>query len=116
MTYLFGETWVELLTGSTDTGVIDTAVQYIRINVLFFWALSVLIVIRSTLQGLGRKVVPLVSSTIELLAKFIAVGFVTPVLGYFGVCILEPVIWVLCAIVVTIDYLSFSRALKRKQQ
>lgn len=116
LTYLFGETWVKLLTGSTDTGVIDTAVQYIRINVLFFWALSVLIVIRSTLQGLGRKVVPLVSSTIELLAKFIAVGFVTPVLGYFGVCILEPVIWVLCAIVVTIDYLSFSRALKRKQQ
>ncbi|MEE1085743.1 MAG: MATE family efflux transporter [Schaedlerella sp.] len=107
--YLFGEQIIILLTGSQDPFLIDTAFRYIKINILFFHALGVLIILRSSLQGMGRKLIPLLGSVIELVFKFAAVGFIAPALGYFGICILEPVIWIVCAIVVLIDYFVFMR-------
>lgn len=107
ISYLFGKQFIILLTGSQDSLLIRTAFQYIKINILFLPALSVLIVLRSSLQGMGQKLVPLLASVIELIFKFVAVGFIAPVLGYFGICILEPIIWVVCAIVVFVDYLLF---------
>lgn len=112
ISYIFGKLFIVLLTGSQDSLLIRTAFQYIKINILFLPALSVLIVLRSSLQGMGRKLVPLFASVIELILKFVAVGFIAPVLGYFGVCILEPIIWVVCAIVVLIDYFIFIKKYK----
>lgn len=107
ISYIFGKSFIILLTGSQDSLLIRTAFQYIQINILFLPAVSVLIVLRSSLQGMGRKLVPLLASVIELILKFVAVGFIAPALGYFGICILEPIIWVVCAIVVLIDYFIF---------
>lgn len=107
ISYIFGNQMITLLTSSSDSVLIGTAFQYIKINIIFFPALSILIVLRSSLQGMGQKLVPLLASVIELIFKFIAVGFIAPVLGYFGICILEPIIWVVCAIVVFVDYLLF---------
>lgn len=112
ISYIFGKLFIVLLTGSQDSLLIRTAFQYIKINILFLPALSVLIVLRSSLQGMGRKLVPLLASVIELILKFVAVGFIAPALGYFGICILEPIIWVVCAIVVLIDYMIFIKKYK----
>lgn len=105
----FGAEIVRLLSGSNDSVVINTAVQYISINIPFFFVLSVLLVLRSSLQGVGRKIIPLSASIIELTAKFIAVGWIAPLLGYFGICILEPIIWSICTVIVVIDFWMFQR-------
>lgn len=111
--YFGGNAMAHLITGSTDTEIIDTAVMYVRINIPFFFILSVLLVLRSSLQGIGKRLVPLIASGIELAAKFIAVWFVTPVLGYFGVCILEPIIWSICAALVFVEFVIVFRKFKR---
>lgn len=71
-------------------------------------------VLRSSLQGVGRKIVPLSASMIELVAKFVAAVFITPLLGYLGVCILEPVIWIICMLLVSFDFWMFLRQDKRR--
>jgi Na+-driven multidrug efflux pump len=48
---------------------------------------------RLSLQGIGKKVVPLISSVMELIGKILFAFFLVPVLGYFGVIICEPIIW-----------------------
>ncbi|MBD5156446.1 MAG: MATE family efflux transporter [Butyrivibrio sp.] len=98
---------VKALTGSGNGFVIDTAVKYIRINLPFFFVLNILLILRSSLQGLGRKIVPICGSAIELAGKFAAAFFIAPALGYIGICFLEPAIWILCAIVVVIDFRRF---------
>ncbi len=112
--YCFGSKMLEALTGSDSAFVINTAFQYVKINIPFFVILSVLLVLRSSLQGLGRKVVSVCGSVIELIFKFGAVGMITKQLGYFGVCILEPIIWIICATLVFSDYMLFLRQQKRK--
>jgi len=104
--FAFGPYMIRFLTGTNDAVIIDTAVKYLRINTPFYYVLSILFIYRSTLQGIGRKFTPLVSSSIELVGKLAVVGFLAPVVGYLGVCISEPLIWVACAIFVLIIFYS----------
>lgn len=100
---------IQALTGTTDEAVISTASKYIVWNITFFFILGVLLVLRSSLQGVGRKLVPVSGSIVEFLLKILAVAVLAPQLGYFGICILEPIIWIVCAIIVVIDYRVFIR-------
>ena len=112
--YNFSEPIVRLLTGSENDFIISTAVRYITINTLFFAVLSILLILRSSLQGIGRKIVPIFASVIELIAKFAMTIYIAPRLGYIGVCFLEPAIWTVCALVVLIDFIVFIRKCMRK--
>ncbi len=103
--FVGGKVMIKALTGTSDTVIITTALQYVTINVPFFFALSILLVLRSSLQGIGRKLVPVSASVVELIAKFAAVKIFAPALGYFGVCILEPIIWAICTLMVLFDFL-----------
>lgn len=54
--------------------------------------------LRNSLQGIGEKLIPLISSIIEFIGKIVFVIVLIPSLGYFGVIISEPVIWCLMCI------------------
>lgn len=98
---------IHALTGTTDKTVIATASKYIIWNISFFFVLGILLVLRSSLQGVGRKLVPVMGSVVEFLLKILAVVVLAPQLGYFGICILEPIIWIVCAVIVMSDYFVF---------
>ena len=84
----------ELISGSTDPELISNASLYNRISSSFYPVLAVLLVLRNSLQGLGQKITPLISSFIELLGKILFVIFIIPSTGYIGVIFCEPLIWV----------------------
>lgn len=89
---------VRFLSGSSEAVVIENGARYLRINAPFFSVLGILLTMRNSLQGMGEKIVPLISSVIELIGKIVFVVILIPHLGYFGVMICEPVIWCLmCA-------------------
>ncbi|MCR4643953.1 MAG: MATE family efflux transporter [Oscillospiraceae bacterium] len=104
---LFRRPLIQALTGTTDEAVISTASKYIVWNISFSFVLGVLLVLRSSLQGVGKKLVPVTGSIVEFLLKILAVAVLAPQLGYFGICICEPIIWAACAIIVLIDYSVF---------
>ena len=84
----------ELISGSTDPELISNASLYNRISSTFYPVLAVLLVLRNSLQGLGQKITPLISSFIELFGKILFVLFIIPSTGYMGVIFCEPLIWV----------------------
>lgn len=107
--YAFGAPLVAALTGTSDAVILQTAVQYIRINTPFFFPLGVFIVLRNCLQSMNTKVVPILGSVMELTVKIVGVALVAPVFGYLGVCFMEPVIWVIGAVMVALDYVRVNR-------
>ena len=93
------------VTGSNvPESIIQAGISYLRINGPFFYALIVLVVLRSSLQGMNRKKTPIIASLMELGIKILAVAVLVPKLGYIGICITEPLIWVVCAIWVFLIY------------
>lgn len=96
-------------TASTDTAeVIDNAVMYSRISILFFYVLGPLLVLRCSLQGMGRKIVPVFTSILEMLVKIVSASVLVPAFKYIGVCVTEPISWIIMTIVLAIAFFSTS--------
>lgn len=96
--FLLGGTAVRLLTGTLDSNVIDNAVFSLRLHFVCYPALGILLALRTSLQAIGRKIIPVISSSFELIVKFIAGIWLIPIFGYLCVCLTEPLIWVSCAV------------------
>lgn len=102
--YLFSPFLIRLVSGSTEAELIGNAVQYLRVSTPFYPILGCLFIFRNSLQGLGRKLTPLISSLIELIGKMIFVGVIIPKLGYLGVMICEPMLWLPMTLQLLIAY------------
>lgn len=100
---------IRLVTDTQSEFIITTAEKYLFINLPFYVFLGILYVLRTSIQSIGRRVPPLISSMIELVTKCICAFALTGVLGYTGVCIAEPVSWTLGALLLIF---SFSKAVK----
>ena len=85
---------IHLVSGSESEIVLHNGSTYLKIASPFFTILGILFNLRYALQALGEKLIPLVSSVIEFFGKIIFVIFIVPKLGYFGVMICEPLIWI----------------------
>lgn len=114
--YIFGGALCGMIIADADTEIglkiADTAVLYLKWNVPFFLTLVILLGLRSSLQGLGKSIPPIICSVIELAWKIITVTVMVPALGgksgvpggsiksvggYFGIILSEPIIWTACA-------------------
>lgn len=112
VSFVCGPILVQWLTNTNDTYIIDTAALYLNTNTPFFYSLGILFVLRTSLQGIGRKIAPLVSSSIELVGKAIAAFWIVPKIAYIGVCFTEPVLWVLCTIFLFFSFFTAYKSLK----
>lgn len=99
--YTLGRIMVKIILPDCTQLVEDTAVLYMRVNVPFYFPLTLLLLLRATMQGLGHSIVPIGASCIELFWKICTVWFMIPWLGYMGVIISEPIIWSVCSVLVS---------------
>ncbi len=111
--YTLGEKMVILISGSATEELIDTAVFYLRLDLPFYFVLAVLLVTRTTLQGMGAKFVPIIASIMELILKIVTARKLAVVLGYLGIALCEPIIWTVCAIYIII---AFRIAVKKAEK
>ncbi len=102
--YLGAPYIVEWIAGTDEQLIVDLASQYMRVNTPFYFILAVLIVMRSSLQGLGKKAIPVSSSVIEMIGKAAVAFLAAPAMGYFGVMISEPVVWFFMTILLVAGY------------
>lgn len=125
MVYFAGNILVGMIVTDTDTpvgtAILETAVLYLKWSVPFYYCLVPLLGLRSSLQGLGKSLVPIICSVIELLWKIVTVLVMIPLFGgkngdvgstveqiggYFGVVISEPAVWTVCGIMITVITLA----------
>ncbi len=102
--YLFGGKMIELLIGTSSGEIISNAVLNLRVCTVFFLPLGILLTLRNAMQPLGNKVAPVISSSIELFVKVIFSYMIIPRMGYAGVVITEPIIWVICCVYLLVIY------------
>ena len=82
------------ISGSKQEELLEYGTNYLTFAFPFFIVLGVLIVLRNSLQGLGAKILPLLSSIIELAGKILFTIFVITKIGTQGIIMTEPLIWV----------------------
>lgn len=105
--FLFGEGLIRLTTGTTSRAVLENAVLSLRIHFALFPVLGILFCLRNSMQAIGQKLIPVLSSCIELAMKLFAAFWLVPTHGFIGVCITEPATWVLMTLFLGVMYLLF---------
>lgn len=120
LVFLAGDALVGMIVsseGENVNAIIDTSFLYLKWAVPFYYPLAALLGLRSALQGLGKSLVPIICSIIELVWKVVTVAVMIPLFGgsngdvggtikqlggYFGVVISEPTVWTICAVIIVV--------------
>lgn len=97
---------VQMISGTANPVVVDTGSLYLLTNIPFFPMLAVLLNLRTSLQSMSMKIVPILSSVIELLGKLLFTWLVVPAFGYAGICATEPAVWTAMALWLAYFYLQ----------
>ncbi len=86
---------VRFISSSNNPIVVGNGSLYLRIVAPNYFILGILMQTRSALQGIGQKLLPLVSSVIEFIGKVIFVIIFIPQFKYMAVIFCEPSIWLI---------------------
>ncbi len=102
--FVFARPVFEWLASTKKPEVIDNAVMYSRISICFFYVLGPLFILRCSLQGMGRKFIPVFTSFLEMSIKVVSAAFLVPAFEYVGVAFTEPISWVVMTTVLAIAF------------
>lgn len=98
LSFTIGKQLVYLVTGSRNETVIFNASNYLKFDTIFYFVTAVISVLRNSMQGLGEYVIPLASSSMEMVGKVVIALTLVPLLGYTGVIVAEPIVWFIMVI------------------
>ena len=98
----------------SETVVIGLAQEYINMGSCFYFILSVLFLLRNSLQGLGYSAVAMFAGFFELAARAVmGFGFVKSI-GYSAACIANPVAWIAADVFLIPAYFVVMKKIKRR--
>lgn len=89
------EDLIRMITGTDNEEVLATGATYLKFDTIFYMVAACVTLFRNVLQGLGNHITPIVSSFVELVGKVVFAKLMVPRLGYWGVILAEPVVWIL---------------------
>lgn len=112
----YGEELIWLISGSDNAKIIALGSRYLKLNVPFFFFLVALVVLRSSLQSIGYKTVPLIASGVEMVGKVLIALFLVPKAGYMGIIVSEPLIWTTCSVLVSVNFIWAMVRIKEKEK
>lgn len=101
---IFGDLISYLISGSTNQEIIHLCTKYLQWNIPFFFVLAILCIARTTLQGVGSKIAPIICSIMEMGIKIIIAKAFVQTYGYDGIIVSEPITWIVCAIFIMIVF------------
>ena len=91
--FAFASIFIRFVTGSSEEEIVRTATMYLQVNASLYFLPAMICIFRNSMQGFGDTKTPLVSSFIELAGKVLIAWFLTPVIGYWGIIVSEPIVW-----------------------
>ena len=95
---IFAKPLVALISGSDNETILRNGTAYLQFCTFFFAPLMEILILRNSLQSLGSKIIPMISSGIELAGKILFTLVFIPKFGYNAVIACEPLIWVVMAV------------------
>ena len=101
---IFAPYLIRFISGSEEAVIIENGTMYLRVVAPAFFVLGVINNTRTALQAIGSKVLPVLSSIIELIGKVLFVLLLVPKFQYQAVIFCEPVIWCFMAVELVISF------------
>ena len=95
---IFAPGLIRLVSGSSEAVIIQNGTRYLQVVAPALFVLGLVNNTRTALQAIGCKILPILSSIIELVGKIVFVIVFIPRFQYQAVIFCEPVIWCFMAV------------------
>ncbi|MFT8359737.1 MATE family efflux transporter [Liquorilactobacillus satsumensis] len=89
----FSDLLTYLFVPRPSAGLLQLNRLYFRVVTPWYLLLSVLFILRFTLQGLNYNLLPMIAGVVELIMRMIAALLFVNYWGYLGICLAEPLAW-----------------------
>ena len=96
--YFFGRNAALIFLDAEETEILSHAVRFLFTNSLFYFPLSLLLVFRFTVQGMGYSSLAVFAGVTEMIARIVIAFGLVPVCGFNAVCYANPVSWASAAV------------------
>ena len=93
--WFFGRNLTQLFVTDGGAELIELAHMYMVIQVAFYPLLTLVNVVRFTIQGMGFSAFAIIAGVLEMIARSTAALVLVPPLGFLGVCMGSPLAWIL---------------------
>ncbi len=100
---------------TSNPEALDLSAKYLTVGGMTYFVLGLLFIFRYTLQGLGQNMVPTIAGIMELVMRVFAALFLIGPLGFFGVCLANPLAWLGSSVPLIIAF-AWSARRKRTAQ
>ena len=111
---VFGRSIVSLFLSEPTEAIYSYATQYLNTISCFFFFLALIYLYRTSLQGLGKGIMPMVSGIFEMICRVGVVWLLLNPYGYWSVRLASPVAWIGAGVPLMISYLVWKNR-KKKQ-
>ena len=101
-----------LFVDASETVILDQARQMLLINMVFYIPLTLVNVVRFTVQGMGFSKFAILAGVCEMIGRSVVAFFLVPYFGYTAVCFASPVAWILADLFLVPAYLYCAKALR----
>ena len=110
-----GASLVQLF-GFDDAKIIGLASTYLHSTSMFYWTLSLLFILRYTLQGVGQSVVPTIAGIMELVMRAVGCAALAVPFGFSGICIAYALAWPGSLCPLAISYVFTMRRMRKNME
>ncbi len=100
----FGRGLMYAIAGNESSELIQNGYMYIIINSVCSVILVPLVVYKSSLQALGRAVIPMLTGFVEIGCRALGSLVLVEYFGFIGVCFANPLAWLGAFILIVVDY------------
>lgn len=109
---LYADRIALLFIDSSETLILSQVKRFMFWNGLFYPILTIIFVTRNALQGAGFSNSAMLGGVFELVARVVVGIFAVPALGFFAVCLANPVAWTMADMILVPLYIVLMRKLK----
>lgn len=112
--YPFADWMMRLFVDSGEAEVVGRAAQFMRIANYFYPALGLLTILRYSIQGLGFSNLSMLSGVMEMIARCGVSLWLVPALAWTGVCLGDPVAWIMADLFLIPAFLWVKQRLRKQ--
>lgn len=112
--YPFADWMMRLFVDSGEAEVVGRAAQFMRIANYFYPALGLLPILRYSIQGLGFSNLSMLSGVMEMIARCGVSLWLVPALAWTGVCLGDPVAWIMADLFLIPAFLWVQQRLRKQ--
>lgn len=110
---LFGRDLTGIFITGENADLTNYAMRFMMCNVVFFWQMAILLILRNAIQGLGYAGAAMFAGVFETIGRVIVAFGLVGIWGFTAICFANPIAWTFANVLLLILYFIIMKKISK---